>query len=108
MSSFDRGELLLVEEKRALMAKLGKRRMELTLAEPMAAIPSDLSDWDLELADEGHRLRYTFDAKAERTGIPSLLRKLADMGIGFTDLETAKSSLEDIFVDLVEKKERAA
>ncbi|VXC53021.1 ABC transporter ATP-binding protein [Sphingomonas sp. AX6] len=104
----DRGELLLVEEKRALMAKLGKRRMELTLAEPMSAIPSDLSDWDLELADEGHRLRYTFDAKAERTGIPSLLRKLADMGIGFTDLETAKSSLEDIFVDLVEKKERAA
>ena len=104
----DRGELLLVEEKRALMAKLGKRRMDLTLAEPMAAIPSDLSDWDLELADEGHRLRYTFDAKAERTGIPSLLRKLADMGIGFTDLETAKSSLEDIFVDLVEKKERAA
>ena len=104
----DRGELLLVEEKRALMAKLGKRRMDLTLAEPMAAIPSDLSDWDLELADEGHRLRYIFDAKAERTGIPSLLRKLADMGIGFTDLETAKSSLEDIFVDLVEKKERAA
>ena len=103
----DRGELLLVEEKRALMAKLGKRRMDLTLAEPMAAIPSELSDWDLELADEGHRLRYTFDAKAERTGIPSLLRKLADMGIGFTDLETAKSSLEDIFVDLVEKKERA-
>ena len=104
----DRGELLLVEEKRALMAKLGKRRMDLTLAEPMSAIPSHLSDWDLELADEGHRLRYTFDAKAERTGIPSLLRKLADMGIGFTDLETAKSSLEDIFVDLVEKKERAA
>ncbi len=104
----DRGELLLVEEKRALMAKLGKRRMDLTLAEAMAAVPSDLSDWDLELADEGHRLRYTFDAKAERTGIPSLLRKLADLGIAFTDLETAKSSLEDIFVDLVADKERAA
>ncbi len=104
----DRGELLLVEEKRALMAKLGKRRMDLTLAEPMAVIPAELSDWDLELADEGHRLSYTFDAKAERTGIPSLLRKLADLGIGFNDLETTKSSLEDIFVDLVEHKERAA
>jgi len=104
----DRGELLLVEEKRALMAKLGKRRMDLTLAEPMAAIPAELGDWDLELADEGHRLSYTFDAKAERTGIPSLLRKLADLGIGFNDLETTKSSLEDIFVDLVEQKERAA
>lgn len=104
----DRGELLLVEEKRALMAKLGKRRMDLTLAEPMATIPADLGDWDLELADEGHRLSYIFDAKAERTGIPSLLRKLADLGIGFNDLETTKSSLEDIFVDLVEQKERAA
>lgn len=104
----DRGELLLVEEKRALMAKLGKRRMDLTLAEPMATIPAELGDWDLELADEGHRLSYTFDAKAERTGIPSLLRKLADLGIGFNDLETTKSSLEDIFVDLVEQKERAA
>jgi ABC-2 type transport system ATP-binding protein len=104
----DRGELLLVEEKRALMAKLGKRRMDLTLAEPMATIPAELGEWDLELADEGHRLSYTFDAKAERTGIPSLLRKLADLGIGFSDLETTKSSLEDIFVDLVEQKERAA
>lgn len=104
----DRGELLLVEEKRALMAKLGKRRMDLTLAEPMAAIPAELGDWDLALADEGHRLSYTFDAKAERTGIPSLLSKLADLGIGFNDLETTKSSLEDIFVDLVDQKERAA
>jgi len=104
----DRGELLLVDEKRALMAKLGKRRMDLTLAEPMAAIPTELGEWDLELADEGHRLSYIFDAKAERTGIPSLLRKLADLGIGFNDLETTKSSLEDIFVDLVEQKERAA
>lgn len=104
----DKGELLLVEEKSALMAKLGKRRMDLTLAEPMDAVPPELAEWDLALADEGHRLSYTFDAKAERTGIPSLLRKLAELGIAFTDLETAKSSLEDIFVDLVEQKEQAA
>ncbi|WP_375427951.1 ABC transporter ATP-binding protein [uncultured Sphingomonas sp.] len=101
----DRGELLLVDDKAALMAKLGKRELDLTLAEPMAAIPGELAEWDLALTDEGHRLRYTFDAKAERTGIPSLLRELADLGIGFKDLETSKSSLEDIFVDLVGTKE---
>lgn len=100
----NRGELLLVDDKAALMAKLGKRELDLTLAEPMAEVPAELAEWDLAITDEGHRLRYTFDAKAERTGIPSLLRKLADLGIGFKDLETSKSSLEDIFVDLVEDR----
>jgi len=97
-----KGKLLLVEEKAEMMKKLGKREMVLTLAEPMAAIPADLAEWQLSLEDEGRRLRYIFDARAERTGIPSLLRKLGDMDIGFVDLETYKSSLEDIFVDLVE------
>jgi ABC-2 type transport system ATP-binding protein len=59
------------------------------------------------LENDGHTLRYVFDAQAERTGIPSLLRKLNDIGIGFKDLETSKSSLEDIFVDLVEKRDAA-
>jgi ABC-2 type transport system ATP-binding protein len=76
--------------------------MVLTLAEPMTAIPAELGEWNLTLEDEGKRLRYIFDARAERTGIPSLLRQLGDMDIGFNDLETYKSSLEDIFVDLVE------
>jgi ABC-2 type transport system ATP-binding protein len=71
----------------------------------MTAIPSELDEWHLTLEDEGHRLRYVFDAQAERTGIPSLLRKLSDLGIAFKDLDTSKSSLEDIFVDLVEHKE---
>lgn len=97
-----KGKLLLVEEKAEMMKKLGKREMVLTLAEPMATIPADLDEWNLTLEDEGKRLRYIFDARAERTGIPSLLRKLGDMDIGFNDLETYKSSLEDIFVDLVE------
>jgi ABC-2 type transport system ATP-binding protein len=104
----NKGQLLLVEEKAALMKKLGKREMDIALAEPMAAIPAELDQWHLSLEDEGHRLRYVFDAQAERTGIPSLLRKLSDMGIGFTDLDTSKSSLEDIFVDLVEHREGAA
>jgi ABC-2 type transport system ATP-binding protein len=104
----DKGQLLLVERKADLMKKLGKREMDIALVEPLAAIPDALSEWHLTLEDEGTRLRYTFDAQAERTGIPSLLRKLGELGIAFKDLDTSKSSLEDIFVDLVEQKEAAA
>ena len=101
----NKGQLLLVEEKAALMKKLGKREMDLSLVEPLAEVPPGLEEWHLSLEDDGHRLRYTFDAQAERTGIPSLLRKLSDMGIAFKDLDTSKSSLEDIFVDLVERRD---
>ncbi|UYY57720.1 ABC transporter ATP-binding protein [Sphingomonas sp. S2-65] len=103
----NKGQLLLVEEKAVLMQKLGKREMDLSLVEPLGAVPSELAEWQLTLADEGHRLRYTFDAQAERTGIPSLLRKLSELGIAFKDLDTSKSSLEDIFVDLVERRDTA-
>ena len=98
------GELLLVEDKTALMAKLGKRQMDLTLVTPLDAVPHGLDEWDLSLADEGHKLRYAFDAKAEDTGIPALLKRLGEQGIAFRDIETSKSSLEDIFVGLVEEK----
>ncbi|MDF7777699.1 ABC transporter ATP-binding protein [Sphingomonas sp. AOB5] len=104
----NKGQLLLVEEKAELMKKLGKREMVVTLNDPLGDVPHDLDEWHLTLEDEGRRLRYVFDAQAERTGIPSLLRKLADLGIGFKDLDTSKSSLEDIFVDLVEHKGVAA
>ncbi|MET0247083.1 MAG: ABC transporter ATP-binding protein [Sphingomonas sp.] len=104
----NRGKLLLVEEKADLMKKLGKRELDLSLVEPMRAIPPELAEWHLSLEDEGHRLRYTFDAQAERTGIPSLLRKLAELDIGFKDLDTSKSSLEDIFVDIVAHREEGA
>ena len=106
----DKGRLILVEEKAALMKKLGKRRMLISLQEPMSTIPVELDEWHLELEDEGTRLLYLFDAQAERTGIPSLLRKLTELGITFKDLETSKSSLEDIFVDLVahDRAEQAA
>ncbi|URW75380.1 ABC transporter ATP-binding protein [Sphingomonas donggukensis] len=102
------GKLLLVEEKTALMKKLGKREMDIALTDPMDAVPAELVEWHLTLENDGHTLRYVFDAQAERTGIPSLLRKLAELGIGFKDLETSKSSLEDIFVDLVKTKGVAA
>jgi len=104
----DKGRLILVEEKTELMKRLGKRQMLISLMEPMTSIPPELDEWHLELEEEGERLRYIFDARAERTGIPSLLRKLGDLHIGFKDLETSKSSLEDIFVDLVENDRQVA
>ena len=97
----DDGRLLLVEEKAALMRKLGKRRLTLVLHHPLAALPDSLAGWPIALEDGGRRLAYSFDASAEDTGVPTLLRRLADAGVDFTDLETAASSLEDIFVDLV-------
>ena len=102
------GELILVEEKTALMKKLGKKQLTLNLQDPLDALPPELSDWALRLKAEGHELEYVFDANAERTGVPSLLRKLSDLGIGFKDLNTRQSSLEDIFVGLVHDKSRDA
>ena len=103
-----RGELILVEEKTALMKKLGKKQLTLNLQEPMTTIPPELSEWALALKADGAELEYVFDANAERTGVPSLLRKLSDMGIGFKDLNTRQSSLEDIFVGLVHDSSRDA
>jgi ABC-2 type transport system ATP-binding protein len=99
----DRGKLLLVEEKAALMRKLGKRRLTLALQEKMVALPAELAGWALTLEQDGCRLVYSFDAEAADTGMPSLLRRLGELGIDFKDLDTSRSSLEDIFVGLVER-----
>jgi ABC-2 type transport system ATP-binding protein len=96
-----KGELILVEEKSTLMQKLGTRQLTLNLSEPMATVPPELADWNLTLAADGHELVYVIDATAERTGIPSLLRRMSDLHIGFKDLNTTESSLEEIFVNLV-------
>jgi ABC-2 type transport system ATP-binding protein len=98
-----KGELILVEQKTALMNKLGKKQMTLHLQEPMAHIPAGLSEWPLVLRDGGNELEYNFDAREESTGIPALLRRLGELGIAFKDLQTRQSSLEDIFVSLVGK-----
>jgi ABC-2 type transport system ATP-binding protein len=98
------GKLVLVEDKVALMRRLGKRHLTLTLKTPMAELPSALSDWSLTLAPDGRRLIYDFDANAAANGMPALMRKLDSLGIGYTDLETSNSTLEDIFVHLVEAK----
>ncbi|MEQ1865467.1 MAG: ABC transporter ATP-binding protein [Micropepsaceae bacterium] len=100
----NKGELILVEEKAKLMKKLGKKQLTLHLQEPMAAIPPELAEWQLSLKDGGHELDYTFDANAERKGIAALLRRMSDLNIGFKDLNTTQSSLEDIFVSLVTER----
>jgi ABC-2 type transport system ATP-binding protein len=100
-----KGELIVVEEKNALMKKLGRKTLTLNLSDVMDSIPDGLSDWQLRLAGEGHELVYEFDTQAEATGVPSLLRRMSDLGIGFKDLNTQQSSLEDIFVGLVHSKE---
>ena len=96
-----KGSLIVSEEKAQLMRKLGKRQLILNLQDPMAALPEGLSGWPLALADQGNRLEYTFDAHTDQSEIPALLRKLGELGIGFKDLATRQSSLEEIFVSLV-------
>ncbi len=95
------GELIVVEDKARLMKQLGKRQLTLTLQEPLAAIPAELSEWPLALNANGHELQFTFDASLEQTGMPALLRRLEQLGISYRDLNTRESSLEEIFVSLV-------
>ena len=97
----DKGELVIVEEKSRLMQKLGKKTLTLHLSNPLVALPAELDRWKLELTNAGHDLHYTYDAKEDAHGIPVLLRRLDDVGIAYTDLQTRQSTLEDIFVGLV-------
>jgi ABC-2 type transport system ATP-binding protein len=97
----NRGELIVVEEKAELMRKLGRKRMNLELREPIAAIPDALATYELALAADGKELIYTYDARAEHTGITALLDDIRNAGIKFKDLRTTQSSLEEIFVGLV-------
>jgi ABC-2 type transport system ATP-binding protein len=97
----NKGELVVVEEKIALMRKLGKKQLTLHLQNALTAIPPSLGDLKLELVKDGTELVYTFDTQAAETGIANLLRRLNEQGIEFKDLHTAESSLEDIFVSLV-------
>ena len=103
-----KGELILVEKTADLMQKLGKKTLTLQLQEPLAALPPELADWNLTLQGDGTELEYVFDSNAEKTGVPSLMRRLSDLGVGFKDLSTRQSSLEDIFVGLVHQDREAA
>jgi ABC-2 type transport system ATP-binding protein len=99
----NKGEIILVEDKANLMQQLGKKRLKLHLQGRIEAVPAALAHYHLQLSDDGCELTYDYDTKGERTGITSLLSDLRDAGIRFSDLDTVKSSLEDIFVSLVRK-----
>jgi ABC-2 type transport system ATP-binding protein len=104
----NKGEIILVEDKVELMRKLGKKQLTLQLQEPLAAVPQAFAAYHLTLGAHGCELVYTYDTRSGRTGITDLLDELRRAGIGFKDLQTTQSSLEDIFVDLVRKDREAA
>ena len=95
------GEIIVVEEKDRLMRELGKKQLTLHLYDELGAVPSALDNYGLELSDDRFELTYTYDTKGEHTGITDLIKDLRGAGIRFNDLQTSQSSLEDIFVDLV-------
>jgi ABC-2 type transport system ATP-binding protein len=97
------GELILVQEKNKLMQELGKKQLVLHLSDKLTAIPAELDEYQLDLSEDGMELTYHYDTKRERTGITSLLSALSDAGIHFNDLKTSQTSLEEIFVGLVNK-----
>ncbi len=99
-----KGELLLVEEKTALMRKMGKKQVTLQLTQPLSAVPAALADYGLALSNDGNELTYTYDTRGETRGIVDFMKHVDGAGIQFKDLRTKQSSLEDIFVSLVEAK----
>lgn len=100
----NKGEIILVEDKKTLMHKLGRKQLTLHLQQPLSRIPPELANRNLELSADGTELVYTFDSQHEATGIGSLLRQLNELGIDFKDLKTSESSLEEIFVSLVKRE----
>ena len=97
----NKGEIVLIEDKKKLMQKLGKKQLKLHLQNKLTSIPPSLAAHHLELSQDGGELVYTYDTKGERTGITSLMNDLTTAGITFNDLNTTQSSLEEIFVSLV-------
>ena len=96
-----KGQILLVEDKDALMKRMGTKELHIQLQNEISSIPDSLSAYDLGISDDRTGLVYSYDTKAERTGITSLLSDISAAGLVLRDLQTAQSSLEDIFVDLV-------
>jgi ABC-2 type transport system ATP-binding protein len=97
----NKGRILLVEEKASLMRRMGQKVLRLDLQQPLVAIPPALAPFGLELGEDGRRLTYHYDVKAERTGIARLLAALSAEGLSIADLDTEASSLEEIFMGLV-------
>jgi len=100
----NKGEILLVQDKAELMAQMGRKQLQIELAEAIDEIPKGLKSYDLARANDGLHLTYSYDTKGERTGITTLLNDLAASGLKMKDLQTKQSSLEDIFVGLVKEQ----
>ena len=101
----DKGRLILVEEKARLMKQLGKRQLLVQLIEPLTELPVELAEWKVEFGDDNSQLRYVFDAHREHSGIPELLRRLDELHINYRDLNSSQNSLEEIFVELVGRRQ---
>ena len=101
----NKGKLVLVEDKAALMKKLGKKEMTLQLQKPLERVPESLADFSLQLSGDGGELTYVYDSQSERTGITRLFKALEAEDIRFSDLQTKQSSLEEIFVNLVSRRQ---
>mgnify|MGYP006076703127 FL=1 len=97
------GEILLIEDKDALIARMGKKKIRIDLVDPSTEVPAQLASYDLDLAADGKALTYTYDINSERTGITGLLNDLQAAGLQMRDVQTQQSSLEDIFVGLVQE-----
>jgi ABC-2 type transport system ATP-binding protein len=103
----NKGEMILVEKKSELMRKLGKKRLTLQIAEKLDVVPSALTAFNLTIGGEGHELIYDYDTRADRTGVATLLGELSKAGVRIRDLQTKQSSLEEIFVGLVNEPRSA-
>ena len=97
----DKGQLVIVEEKTALIARLGRKRLIVDVRDPIAGLPATFDGLDVVLADGGRQLTYSFDARREENGIADLMHRLASAGIEIRDLATRQTTLEEIFVGLV-------
>ena len=98
-----KGKLILLEEKKALMSRMGQKKLEISLQSPIDIIPSELQNLKLSLSDDGLSLNYLYDTKGSSTGITKLLNKISSAGLQMSDLKTSQSSLEEIFVSLIEE-----
>ncbi|MDP4796458.1 MAG: ABC transporter ATP-binding protein, partial [Rhodospirillales bacterium] len=101
-----KGEIILVEDKKTLMQKLGQKQLSILLQSKLDSMPVDLQKHDLTLSEDGQKLVFTYDTRAGRTGITGLLADLNKAGIRFNDIETSERSLEDIFVKLVNAEDK--
>ena len=101
----NKGSLIVVQEKTALMRQLGRKELTLHLLTPLSAIPEALKQWPLSLDATGSELHCAFSTADERAGTPALLKRLSELGIDFTDLNTRQSTLEEIFVSLVHEQQ---